>query len=188
MSSVRFLASDWLRSLCMLSTSMICSPTRSTGFSAVIGSWKIIAMRRARNWRIWAWLALVISKSSSVMLPPCTSRADFGSSPMAASEVTDLPEPDSPTKQCVSPARIVRSMPSITGLACGRPLNPMRRSRTLSTSRASEKSLFLNCISQPSRFFMRGSSRSRAVSPRRLIDRMQSDSSRPGQKISPGLI
>ena len=29
----------------MVSTSSICSPTRITGLSAVIGSWKIIAMR-----------------------------------------------------------------------------------------------------------------------------------------------
>ena len=41
---------------------------------------------------------------------------------------------------------------------------------------------------EASLFFMRGSSRSRAVSPRRLMERMQSDNAIPGQKMSSGLI
>jgi hypothetical protein len=37
---------------CASTASAIWSPTRMTGLSAVMGSWKIMAMREPRNWRM----------------------------------------------------------------------------------------------------------------------------------------
>ena len=66
------------------------------GLSEVIGSWKIIASRLPRRSR------RVSSGTSSRSMPskriePETS-AVLGSRPMMASEVTLLPQPDSPTR------------------------------------------------------------------------------------------
>ena len=45
-------------SACVRMASIICSPMRSTGFSVISGSWKIIAMRSPRSWRICSSLYL----------------------------------------------------------------------------------------------------------------------------------
>ena len=77
---------------------MIWSPILITGLSAVIGSWKIIAMRRPRNVRHSA--AGNFSKSRpSKRIAPATGRISGGNRPITAEAQTDLPEPDSPTTQ-----------------------------------------------------------------------------------------
>ncbi len=88
---------------CARMVSSIWSPMDMTGLSDVFGSWKIIAMSLPR-----------IGRSSSVdsstrFLPfiitaPDTLAEVRRSSPIAASQVTLLPEPDSPTTPSVSPA------------------------------------------------------------------------------------
>ena len=92
----------------VLSTSSICAPQLMTGLSAVIGSWKIIAMRVQRSAR--RRLALACSRSSpcSRMRPATGVSWPLGKSPMMLCAVTDLPEPDSPTRQRISRAPTVR--------------------------------------------------------------------------------
>ena len=58
------------RSVWTRSTSSIWRPTGTTGLSAVIGSWKIIAMVVARNCRSRRSLAPSSSSPTSLMLPP----------------------------------------------------------------------------------------------------------------------
>ena len=57
-------------SVCALSTSRIWRPTVSTGLSAVIGSWKIIAILLARSARMRPRVAASRSSPSSRILPP----------------------------------------------------------------------------------------------------------------------
>ena len=87
----------WLRSI-----SAIWNPIVYTGFSAVIGSWKITDTSRPRIWRSERWSMPTISRSPSLIEP--ATWAFFGSSPSIAIAVVDLPEPDSPTIASTSPA------------------------------------------------------------------------------------
>ena len=91
------------RSVWTRSTSSIWRPTGTTGLSAVIGSWKIIAMVVARNCRKRRSLAVSSSSPTSLTLPPVGTSAPFCNRPITVSEVTDLPEPLSPTRHSVSP-------------------------------------------------------------------------------------
>ena len=89
---------------------MICSPTLNTGFSELIGSWKIIAMSLA------AQRAHPLARSRS---RPCSRIWLSGwiwaccgdSRRMITIEVTDLPEPDSPTKATVRLAGMSKLTP-----------------------------------------------------------------------------
>ncbi|MCS3728082.1 hypothetical protein FHR88_003121 [Bradyrhizobium betae] len=76
--------------------------------SEVIGSWKIIASRLPRRSRsIWSG---VFSRSKpSKRIAPDISALCFGSNPMIASDVTLLPQPDSPTRPSVAPLATLRS-------------------------------------------------------------------------------
>src|SRR5947207_2399645 len=95
---VRVRRSAGARCPCASNASMIWSPILITGLSAVIGSWKIIAMRRPRNVRHSA--AGSFSKSRpSKRIAPATARISLGSRPITAEAQTVLPEPDSPTTQ-----------------------------------------------------------------------------------------
>ena len=96
---------------CRSSTSVICRPTVSTGFSAVEGSWKIIATRRPRTSRI-ADSGSAKRSSSPSAARPSTMRAASGSRRSRDSAVIDLPQPDSPTSAKHSPARSSRSTAS----------------------------------------------------------------------------
>ena len=89
-------------SSCARMASAICTPIVYTGFSEVIGSWKTIAIRLPRT------------SASSFSLSPSSSPAaerhragDLGraraADPCTAIDVTDLPEPDSPTMPSTSP-------------------------------------------------------------------------------------
>ena len=91
----------------MRSTSSIWSPQDITGFKAVIGSWKIIDMRTQRSARRRSALAPRMFSPSSRISPP-VALSSLGESPMTACAITDLPEPDSPTRQTISPRPTVR--------------------------------------------------------------------------------
>src|SRR5438552_4563243 len=114
------------------STSPIWSPTRSTGLSAVIGSWNTMAMRVPRVARRSASDLVVSSSPSSLIEPLSTAIAFFGNSPITACAVTDLPEPDSPTTQTISLAPTERLMPRT---ACGRSPRPLIATERLAISR-----------------------------------------------------
>jgi len=88
--------------VCSASTSSIWSPQVMTGFSAVMGSWKIIDMRVARSSRKRARGACVMSSPCSRMRPLRTGSC-LGSRPITPCAMTLLPEPDSPTRQTISP-------------------------------------------------------------------------------------
>ena len=53
------------------------------------------------------------------MLPPVGTSEPFCNSPITVSEVTDLPEPLSPTRHSVSPSRTCSETPSMTRGPCG---------------------------------------------------------------------
>ncbi len=102
-------AAAWPLPWCTRIDSAICSPAVKTGLSEVIGSWKIIAISAPRISRISALEACARSRIApvrrrnsirpvAILPPPCSTRR------IRASEVTDLPEPDSPTIARVSPA------------------------------------------------------------------------------------
>src|SRR5260221_12199272 len=95
---------------CRRTASSTCRPMRCTGLRQLAGSWKIIAIRRPR-------IAARRVRGASARFSPLSSawpvtRARDGSSPSAASQVTLLPEPDSPTSPIASPLPMARSMPS----------------------------------------------------------------------------
>ena len=139
----------------------------------------------ARNCRSRRSLAVSSSSPTSLTLPPEGTSEPFCNSPITVSDVTDLPEPLSPTRHSVSPSRTCSETPS------------MMRSLPRILAEADDEIVDVEndgvAIGRrvhlpPSRCFMRGSSASRAASPIRLTLRIAIDSSRPGQKISDGLI
>ena len=78
-----------------------------TGLSAVIGSWKIIDMRVQRSSRSRSSSAARMFSPSSRISPPVGFSA-LASRPMTVKAITDLPEPDSPTRQTISPGLTVK--------------------------------------------------------------------------------
>ena len=110
---------------------MIWSPTVKLGLSEVIGSWKIIASRLPRRSRkVWSGTS---SKSKpSNRIEPETSAECFDNSPMMASEVTLLPQPDSPTRPSVAPLATLRSTLSTAWVV--RPSSPWKVTRKPSIS------------------------------------------------------
>ena len=84
----------------------------NTGLSEVIGSWKIIEMRLPRMRRIASSSRPSRSRRSRRMLPLAMVPGGLGTSRITASEVTDLPHPDSPTMPSVSRRPTARSTPS----------------------------------------------------------------------------
>ena len=92
-----------------LSASTSWSPTVKTGVSADSGSWKTIAISLPR---IRGHLRVVDPSSSCAVqrIEPVTV-AFAGSRPITASEVTDLPDPDSPTMPSVRPGCRSKSTP-----------------------------------------------------------------------------
>src|SRR6185503_8943205 len=91
-------ASPWIRS-----GSVSCSSTVRYGFSDVIGSWKIIPMRRPRMRRSAdssPWIRSTPSKRAS---SASTWPGGRGIRPSSERHATDFPDPDSPTMPSVSP-------------------------------------------------------------------------------------
>src|SRR6476620_4092641 len=121
--------------MCSRSTSSSCQPTVNTGFSDVIGSWKIIEMSAPRSLRSSP------SGSATRLRPPYStslagSMIEFsgGSSPSIASDVTDLPDPDSPTSATVLSRGMSNEMPfTASNVVCRSRRNEMRRLRTLTS-------------------------------------------------------
>jgi hypothetical protein len=91
--------------------SPICAPTFRTGFSAVMGSWKIMLMRLPRMLRISASDKRRRSRSSKAMLPAVRTGGSVISLRIDIA-VTDFPEPDSPTIARVSPSSTENETPS----------------------------------------------------------------------------
>ena len=95
-----------------------------SGFSAVIGSWKIIAIWAPRMPRI-ARSDRVVNSVPSKRIDPVVVAASTSRSTDSA--LIDLPEPDSPTSANFSPAAIENETSSTTVLA-------PKRTRKLRTS------------------------------------------------------
>src|SRR5262245_564827 len=113
-------------------TSPICRPMRWTGFSELIGSWKIIAISLPRTARSSRCLSPISSRPSSWMLPETSAP---WRRPMSESAVTLLPEPDSPTNPSDSPAASENPTP-LTACTRGSPPPPPKlttRSLTFSS-------------------------------------------------------
>ncbi len=91
--------------------SPIWRPTVCTGFSAVSGSWKIMAISPPRTWR----RSLLGDREQVVALPEDLAPVrppGSGCRPRMAIAVTDLPEPDSPTMANTSPRWTSNETPS----------------------------------------------------------------------------
>ncbi len=69
-SSARALACSWLRSVCSSMASHSWLPMVYTGFSEVIGSWKMIETRLPRNSRICLLEYLTMSSPLNSISPP----------------------------------------------------------------------------------------------------------------------
>src|SRR5262249_18536556 len=87
---------------CWRSTSSIWRPTLRIGLGAARGFWKIIDISRPRSARMSVSLAWPTSMPVNVT-DPSAMRPARSRMRIAAYEVTDLPEPDSPTMPTVSP-------------------------------------------------------------------------------------
>jgi hypothetical protein len=91
------------------SPSASCQPTVNTGFSAVDGSWKIMAAFVPRIERRPFLSSPTTSVPSRTTVP--SVRADSGSSPRMVRAVTVFPLPDSPTIASTSARRTSRVTP-----------------------------------------------------------------------------
>src|SRR6476659_3908746 len=87
---------------CALSASAMWAPTRITGLSAAIGSWKTNPIPAPRTCRISSSRNERRSRPSNA-IRPAVIRPGGGTSLMIENAVTDLPLPDSPTRPSVSP-------------------------------------------------------------------------------------
>ena len=105
-----------------------------TGFSDVIGSWKIMEIALPRMSRSVASEARARSSPANSMEPPAMRPGGEGTSPMTASAVIDLPHPDSPTRPSVPRASSSNESRSSTGTVPSRVSNSTVRSRTLSNA------------------------------------------------------
>ncbi len=120
------LASFLVRLRCNRVISIICCWTVINGFSAVMGSWKIIAILRPRI--DCSLRSFIVNKSSppKTARPPSMRPGGLGTKPITAKLVTLLPLPDSPTRPTVSPGatsnetpRTARTLPSsVLKLTC----------------------------------------------------------------------
>ena len=106
-SAARASAALRSRPKCVSSASRICRPIVSTGFRLVIGSWKIIAISRPRISRSSGRSSCEQVAALEARACRSVTRPARGRMPSSASEVTLLPQPDSPTIPSVSPGAIV---------------------------------------------------------------------------------
>ena len=118
-SIARARASARPRSACSASTSPIWAPTVCSGLSAVIGSWKIIAISPPRTARSSGSPACSRSRPAKRIAPVVSAPS---TRPSTDSAVIDLPEPDSPTRANFSPAAMANDTSSTTGAAPKRTL------------------------------------------------------------------
>ena len=97
------LASAFVYSPCARRPSASCHPTVKTGFSAVDGSWKIIAAFVPRTSRSFSPERPTTSVPARITAPRAV--AVSGRRPRIDRAVTVLPLPDSPTIASTSPGR-----------------------------------------------------------------------------------
>ena len=117
---------------CATCPSITCRPIGNTGLSVVVGSWNTMPTSRPRILRSDSASSVVTSTPSS-WIEPCTC-AVGGSRPLIASEVTLLPEPDSPTMPSTWLASTSKSMPRTAGTARPDPTNVTVSPRTRSVN------------------------------------------------------
>src|SRR5688572_16303629 len=92
--------------------SVSCRPIVSTGFSDVIGSWKIMPISRPRTLRISYSDRSRRLRPLNMIRPDTMRPAGSETSRMIDSAVTLLPQPDSPTSATVSPSCTSQLTPS----------------------------------------------------------------------------
>ena len=102
---------------CRISVSATWSPTRLTGFSELIGSWKIMAMSPPRTLRISRWAGCADRGPQTGSREPGEMCSGQSSSRRIARAVTLLPQPDSPTKQSTLPRCRLKETSSTMGLS-----------------------------------------------------------------------
>src|SRR5262245_32379191 len=107
-------------------------PTESTGFSEVIGSWKIIPISRPRIRRISSSESVRRSRPLNTIWPPTIWPAGAATRRITERALTDLPHPDSPTSATVSPARTSHETPSTARTTPAEVVNWVWRSLTSS--------------------------------------------------------
>jgi len=100
---------------CARMVSMIWSPMRNTGFSEVIGSWKIMPMDGPRSVRNSFFDIPTSSRPSKRIEPDAIRPGGSGNRPRMDSAVTLLPEPLSPTMPSTSPGATSKLTPSTAG-------------------------------------------------------------------------
>ena len=96
---------------CRVSTSATCSPTVSTGFSEVIGSWNTALISRPRSARSLAPSIFRRSWPAYSMRLAGSTRAFSGSRRRIDMAETVLPLPDSPTSASVEFSRMSKLTP-----------------------------------------------------------------------------
>ena len=129
-SRARARASAALTGRCRRIASTICSPTVCTGLRLVIGSWKIIDTASPRTARISLSGRSRRLRPSSLISPPAMRPGGLGTRRMIDSDVTDLPQPDSPTMPSVSPGASEKLTPSTAANTLPPERNSVRRSLT----------------------------------------------------------
>ncbi len=129
-STARFSAALRVPPWCSRYASAIWSPMVKYGCREVSASWKIIAIRRPRSLRTVSSGA-PSSSAPSKRTEPVTSAPRCR--PITASEVTDLPEPDSPTIPSVRPRSTLKPTPLTARTKPSGVLNSTARSLTSSS-------------------------------------------------------
>src|SRR5512145_2681061 len=114
------------------STSVICRSTLSTGLSAVIGSWKTMTMPRPRTRSSSRSGSGTRSRPWKTTRPPVIRPGGWTRRTIAR-QVIVLPEPDSPTRAMVSPARTPKLPPRTAWTTTRRLGISTRRSSTASS-------------------------------------------------------
>ena len=94
---------------------MIWRPTVNTGFRLVMGSWKIMEISSPRICRSRFSGSLQRSSPRYKISPSMIRPGGSLMRRRMEREVTDLPQPLSPTMASVSPSRRVKSRPSTAG-------------------------------------------------------------------------
>ena len=151
--------------------SAICSPTVRTGFSAVMGSWKIMATSLPRTASSSAVLKSKMLAPSRVMLPFLIFPGGLGTRFRIDSAVVVLPAPVSPTR----PSVFFLPMLNVS------PFTAQTQPSSVSkwTTRSLISSMF-SAMVPTSYFFIFGSRASRSPSPSRFRARTVAMIARPG--------
>jgi hypothetical protein len=132
-SIARWRAASFDLSECAWIASTICRPMLCTGLSEVIGSWNTIAMRPPRSNRRSLADRPSMSRPSKTSESALTRPGGEGTSPISDSEVTLLPQPDSPTRPTERARPTSKLMPSTARNSPRSVSNQVRSPRTASS-------------------------------------------------------